>query len=44
MLQKFIEIIGDLELSLKPIAFNKFSKPEGKSGDPQKDTLDYVLL
>jgi hypothetical protein len=44
MLQKFIKIISDLELSLIPIDLNKFLKSEDESSDTQKDTLDDVLL
>jgi hypothetical protein len=44
MLQRFIEIFTDLELSLRSIALNKFSTPEDNSGDPQKDTLDDLLF
>jgi hypothetical protein len=44
MLQKFMEIINDLELSHRFIAFNNFSIPGEKSGEPQKDILDNDLL
>jgi hypothetical protein len=44
MLQRFIEIISDLELSSIPIALNKLTSPGDKPGDRQKDTLDDVLL
>ena len=43
ILQRFIEIINDLELSLKSIAVNRVSIPTNKSGEPQKDTLDNHL-
>ena len=42
--QRFIEIINDLELSLKSIAANKASIPPDKSGEPHKDTLEDDLL
>ena len=44
ILQRFIEIFNDLELSLKSIAVNKTSTPIDKSGEPQKDTLEDDLL
>jgi hypothetical protein len=36
MLQRFIEIISDLELSLRIISIDKLSTPENKPGDPEK--------
>jgi hypothetical protein len=39
-----MEIINDLELSHRLIAFNNFSIPRYKSGEPQKDILDDKLL
>ena len=44
ILQRFIEIINDLELSLMSIAVNKASIPTDNSGEPQKDTLEDDLL
>ena len=44
ILQRFIEIINDLELSLKSIAVNRDSIPTDKSGEPQKFTLEDDLL
>jgi hypothetical protein len=43
-LQRFIEIINDLELSFKFIAMNRASVTTDKSGEPQKNTLDDDLL
>jgi hypothetical protein len=39
-LKRFIEMMRDLELSFRPIAFNKFSRHEDKCDDLQNDTLD----
>jgi hypothetical protein len=44
ILLRFIDMINDLKLSFRLIDLNKISTPEDKSGDPQKDTLDDVLL
>jgi hypothetical protein len=44
MLQRFMEIINGLELSHQFIAFNNFSIPGDKSGEPQNDILDDDLL
>jgi hypothetical protein len=40
ILQSFMEIINDLELSHSFIALNNFSIPGDKSGEPQKYILD----
>jgi hypothetical protein len=44
MLQRFIEMNSELELSLRPISSKKLSTTEDTSDDPQKDTLDDVLV
>jgi hypothetical protein len=44
ILQRFIEIINDLDLSYSPIASKRFSIPDEMSGDPQNDLLDDKLL
>jgi hypothetical protein len=44
MLHGFMEIINDLESSQRFIASYKFSIPDYKSGEPQKDVLDDDLL
>jgi hypothetical protein len=44
MLHRFMEIINDLEFSHRFIALNNLSIPGDKSGEPQKDILDYDLL
>jgi hypothetical protein len=44
MLNIFMEIIKDLELSHRFIALDNFSIPGGKSGETQKDILDNDLL
>jgi hypothetical protein len=44
MLQRFMEIINDLELSHRIIASNNFSIPGNKYGEPQKYILDNSLL
>jgi hypothetical protein len=44
MLHRFVEVINDLELSHRFITLNNFSIPGDKSGELQKDILDYDLL
>jgi hypothetical protein len=44
MLQRFMEIINDLELSHRSIALNNFSITGDKSGETQKEILDSDLL
>jgi hypothetical protein len=44
ILQRFMEIIIDLEFSHRFIALNNFSIPVDKSGETQKDVLDDYLL
>jgi hypothetical protein len=44
ILQRFIEIISDLDFSYSPIASMRFSIPDEMSGDPQNDFLDDELL
>jgi hypothetical protein len=44
MLQRFMGIINDLELSHRFIALNYLSIPGDKFGEPQKDILDDDLL
>ena len=44
ILQRVIEIVNDLVLSLKPIAVKIASIPTDKSEEPQKDTLEDDLL
>jgi hypothetical protein len=39
-----MEIINDLKFSHRFIALNNLSIPGDKSGEPQKDILDYDLL
>jgi hypothetical protein len=44
MLHRFMDIINDYELSHRFIGLKKFSIPGDKSGEPQKEILDDVLL
>jgi hypothetical protein len=44
MLDRFIEIINDLEFSHRFIALNNFSILGDKSGELEKDILDDDLL
>jgi hypothetical protein len=42
MQEWFIEMINNLELSLRTITLNKFSTHEDKPGEPPKNTLDDI--
>jgi hypothetical protein len=44
ILQRFIEIINDLDFLYSPIASKRLSIPDKMSGDPQNDFLDDKLL
>jgi hypothetical protein len=44
ILQRFLEIINDLDFSYSPIASKRFSIPDEMSGDAQNDFLDDELL
>ena len=44
ILQRFKEIVNDLDLLYRPIVSKRFSIPDDMSGDPQNDTLDDDLL
>jgi hypothetical protein len=44
MLQRFIDMINDLDLSYRPMTSKRFSIPEDMSGEPQNDALGDGLL